>query len=133
MPPVRGRVLPPPSDPNKFSSGPIGTRGHHACHGVRKSVLHSGVWLFATEQAIQPVDHVRRILIPYFRWRKGLVSGKQDILHSSLAINTGVLFVISLLFHHLPSRTALASVVDHGGFLSHDPRKAGCIIAKLVE
>src|SRR6266702_5800941 len=97
---------------------------------MRKSVVYGGVRLFAAAQAIQPVDHVRGILIPYPRWRKALVARQQDVLDGTLAVNSGIIFVISLLFHPLPARTAFAAVIDHRGILPHDPRKCRRVIAE---
>src|SRR5882724_5901231 len=116
--------------PINLLSRPIGARRHHAGHRVRKSVVHGGVWLFSAAQAIQPIGHMRGVLIPNSHWRKRLVTGQQDVLDGTQAVNTSVFFVISLLFHQLPARTALASVIDHGGFLSHDPCESGGIIAE---
>ena len=109
---------------------PIGARRHHTGHRVRKSVVHGGVWLFSAAQAIQPISHMRGVLIPNSHRRKCLVVGQQDVLDGTLAVNISIIFVISLLFHYLPARAALAAVVDHRGFLSHDSRKSRRVITE---
>src|SRR2546429_4743198 len=46
------------------------SRGHHASHRVRKSVIHRRIGWLAGAQAIEPVGHVRGILIANPRGRK---------------------------------------------------------------
>ena len=59
-----------PGIPIELLAGPIGLGRHDAGHGMRISVVYRGVRLFAASQAIQPVGHVRGVLVPYRRWRK---------------------------------------------------------------
>ena len=38
--------------PIDFLTGPVGARGHHARHGMRKSIVHRGLRLLPTAQTI---------------------------------------------------------------------------------
>src|SRR2546429_6261368 len=53
-------------------------RSHHASHRVRKSVIHRRIGWLAGAQAIEPVGHVRGILIANPRGRKRRISGIGD-------------------------------------------------------
>src|SRR6266513_4088576 len=110
--------------------GPIGARGHHTSHGVRKTVLHRGIRLFAAPQAIQPIDHMGGVFVAHPRWRKRFMSSHQNVFDTSPHLNHRIIFVIALFLHHLPARSAFTAVIQHGGFLAHDARETGCVIAE---
>src|SRR6267154_595063 len=116
--------------PINLFPGPISARGHHAGHGVGEPVLYCGIRLFAASQTIQPVSHMRRLLIAHPSRRKGLVAGQQNVFDRPPVVHRRVVFVISLFFDQLPSRAAFAAVIDQCRFLAHDARKTGRVIAK---
>jgi hypothetical protein len=116
--------------PINLFPGPIGARGHHAGHGMGKSVLNGGIRLFAASQTIQPVGHVRGLLIAHPSRRKGLIASQQNVFDRPPVVHRRVIFVISFFFDQLPSRAAFATVIDQRRFLAHDARKTGRVIAK---
>ena len=61
---------------------PIGMRGHHAGHGVMKSVMHGRIWLFAAAQAVEPVGHVRGFFISHPHRREARVARQQEVLQA---------------------------------------------------
>src|SRR5207302_10662075 len=64
--------------------GPIRACGHHAGYGVRKSVVHGRVGLFAAAQAIEPVGHVRGFFIAHSHGGETCLAGQQDIFDGPL-------------------------------------------------
>src|SRR6266850_6945175 len=127
---ARDRESLPPSDPSTSSPRTNRRARPSYSHGVRKTVLHRGIRLFAAPQAIQPIDHVGGIFIAHPRRRKRCIASQQNVFDTSPGVNRGIIFVIALFLHHLPARAAFAAVIHHGGFLAHDARETGCVIAE---
>jgi len=117
---------------NLFPS-PIGARGYHAGHGVGEPVLYRGIRLFAASQTIQPVGHMRGLLIAHPSRRKGLIAGQQNVFDGSPVVDRRVVFVISFFLDQLPSRAAFPTVIDQRRFLPMMRVKLGASLPKLVE
>jgi len=86
--------------------------------------------LFAASQTIQPIGHVRGLLVAHPSRRKGLIARQQDVFDGSPIVNRRVIFVISLFLDQLPSRAAFPTVIDQRRLLAHDARKTGRVVAK---
>src|ERR1700677_3911867 len=98
-------------------AGPIRLCRHHASYGMRKSILHGGVRLFACAQTLEPIRHVRKIVIAdAYRWQ-ARVSRQQNIFSDALPIDLGVILMIAISLDHLPPRATFPTSVVHRGFL----------------
>lgn len=85
---------------------------------------------FAAAQAIEPIGHVRKILVTDAHGGNLSVTGQEYVLTDALFIDTVVLLVISFFFDQSPTRTTFAAPVKERGFLAHDARVAGGIVSE---
>ncbi len=85
---------------------------------------------FPAAQAIEPIGHVRKILVTDAHGGKLGVTGQEYVLTHALFIDTVVLFVISFFFDQSPTRTTFATRVKERGFFAHDARVAGGIVSE---
>ena len=89
---------------------------------------HRRVRLLPAAQALEPVGHVREVVIADEGRRDGLIAGQRDVfLH---ALNAGIVLMSPFLFNAFPTRTSFASDVDQGRRFPHDPREAVAIVAE---
>src|ERR1017187_2805194 len=98
---------------------------------MREAVAHGGIGLLPAAETIQPVGHVRKVVVAD-KWRRHLgvagVAGQRYVGFGAVQ-ERGVL-VRAFLFHQLPPRATLASDSDQRGLLAQEAREAVAIGAE---
>ena len=114
--------------PIQLPSLAIGARGHNHGHRMREAVAHGCIGLLPAAETIEPVGHVRQVIVADECRRQIGVAGYRHI--SFGAVQERIVFVGAFLFHQLPPLAALASDIDQRGLLAHDAREAVAIVAE---